>query len=275
MLRSDNFLLHLPRILEGAYRLSLILLSLLPALLCFGIASIFHTRSSDPTRITNNKTPILLIHGSASNQQQWLLFRRFLSADNVGHVFALNLNKHPIKNDVANITDYAKLVHLKLQAMKKLYSDFGFDMNEVILIGNSMGGFVGGAYCVSETITDKIAVEALITISSPWQGSWMADKFCQDIFPEKYFRRDSCDRKTFVAQVQQALQKGAFHLYTYGSSFDALVPAPASRFVGAPYMIDNRNDHWTTMLDRPLAHKIRSAWVCPHTRSLSHCTTSL
>lgn len=271
MFRSDNFFSRIPRILDGAYRLALIFLSLPPALLCFGIASIFHTKSSDPTRITNNKTPILLIHGSASNQQQWLLFRRFLSANNVGHIFALNLNKHPIKNDVANITDYAQLVHLKLLAMKKLYLEYGYEMNEVILIGNSMGGFVGGAYCVSTTITDKIAVEALITISSPWQGSWMADKFCQDIFPEKYFRRDSCDRKDFVARVQQALQEGALQLYTYGSTFDVLVPAPASMFGGVSHMIDNRNDHWTTMLDRPLAHKIRSTWICPHTRSLRKC----
>jgi pimeloyl-ACP methyl ester carboxylesterase len=247
----------------------MIVLTLPPALLCFGIACFFHTKSSDPIQVTKPKTPILLIHGSASNQQQWLVFRRFLETNDTGHTFALNLNKHPIKNDVSNVTDYAKLVHTKLLSMKRMYLEAGYDMNEVILIGNSMGGFVGGAYCVSEALADKISVAGLITISSPWQGSWMADKFCKDIFPEKYFRRDSDDRKALVSRVQNHHQKGGLQLYTYGSQFDLLVNANASMFVDAPYMIDNRNDHWTTMLDCKLAREIRTAWINPHTICLN------
>jgi len=251
------------------YRAGMILVTLPVALVCFGVACIFHSKSADPTRVTNCRTPILLIHGSASNQQQWLVFRQFLAANEVGHAFALNLNAHPLKNDVgATLADYAELVHHKLLWMTQLYLEAGYDMKEVIIIGNSMGGFVGGAYCVSETIVSKIAVAALITISSPWQGSWMADKFCKDVFPEKYFRRDSIERRALVSQVEKYCKESALPLYTYGSGFDLLVNADASVFVDAPSMIDNHNDHWTTMLDRNLAHKIREMWLMPHTRSL-------
>ena len=259
--------------LLSIWRITRIITTLPAALLCFLIASIWHNRSFDPKKVINNKTPVLLIHGSDSNQQQWLLFRKFLAHDTIGHVFAVNLNKCPRKNDHnIKVIDYATVVHNKILSMKSLYAEAGYNMDHVILIGNSMGGLVAAAYCICD-IEDKISVRTLVSISSPWKGSFWADYFCsEDVYPEKYFRRHSPDREDLIAKLSVQMNNG-LPVYTYGSKYDILVTPESSKCLEAPCIIDDRNDHWTTMVDRKLAVLIRENWVQPHTKELNRLVT--
>lgn len=238
----------------------------------FGVASFFPDYSLDPKVITNRLTPVLLIHGSDSNQQQWLVFRQFLSMYGIGHVFTVNLNKSPRKNDPnRDILDYARTVHNKLICMKKLYTKASLDMDQVILVGNSMGGLVGAAYCVSEFANidqPLFKISALITISTPWKGSILGDVFCSSArFPEKYFRRHSEDRERLTRKMTDLSKK--IPVYTYGSSLDILVTVESSRFPNpADELIDNRNDHWTTMVDDKLAEHV-CKWISMHCLDLN------
>src|ERR1043165_3908497 len=93
-------------------------MAMLPMLLTgFGLASFFYKFSLDPEDITIDLPPVLLIHGSDSNQQQWILFRQLLAKHRVGHIFTVNLNKKSLQNDPGtDILDYAHTVHDKIVA---------------------------------------------------------------------------------------------------------------------------------------------------------------
>lgn len=249
------------------------------ALLGFVLLSYWHEQSDDPDEQTirnqlvtaNAKTPILLLHGSNANQKQWFLFRRFLVSHEIGNVFSLNMNKARRCDDHdRDILDYSRSVHNKLLAMKELYAKCGVDMDKVILIGNSMGGLVAGAYCIEENPIVK--VKAVITISTPWGGTKVADWFCdKNKYPEKYFCTDSVDRQNLVEKVVTWSEREQVPIYNYGSAFDLLVPVHSSHIPGIPnerQHQDNRNDHWTTMLDGSLARFIREQWVKSHTEEL-------
>ena len=279
--KMDMFTMLLKLLTFCSYVFSLlkIAISLPIAIIGFVVLSFWHEKSDDPNldfmrkhMNKTRKTPILLLHGSNANQQQWFLFRKWLSSDDVGHVFSLNMNKARRCDDHnRDVLDYAESVHQKLVAIKKLYSDCGVDITSIILIGNSMGGLVAGAYCISDyyDMEDTVKVEAVITISTPWGGTKIADWFCnKNKYPEKYFCTDSIDRKNLVEKVLQFSNAHGVSVYNYGSMFDLLVPLHSSHIPEVPKKHqhqDYRNDHWTTMLDRKLAIFVREKWVKPNT----------
>ncbi len=235
----------------------------------FLFLSIWHNKSFDTRRIHKRRTPVLLIHGSHANQQQWFLFRQFLQNSEIGHVFTVNLNKRARKNDGdKDMEDYAVIVHNKLQEMQQRYKNAHIDMKNVILVGNSMGGLVAGAYCVKD-FENKVPVKALITISTPWNGSLVANYFCnRHLIPEKYFCTESIDRKSLVEKVLDKYRKNELVIYNYGSSMDWLVPPYYSELHELNKEnthVDDRNDHWTVMADRKVAHYIRRNWIVPNT----------
>lgn len=259
-------------VITHGVNLAKIAVTLPVAVVGLAVGSVWHDRSVDPENVTNGRTPVLLIHGSESNQQQFLLFRRRLEGADVGHTFAVNLNKRARRNDDdRDILDYVSPVHQKLVAMKDLYQRAGYAMDKVILLGNSMGGLVAAAYCVTSLIPDKLCVSAVISISTPWKGSHMGDLFCSaDRFPEKYFRRESEDRERLVRSFISFARQHNIPVYNYGSIFDIHVtPSSAQLEELAPEgnrLIDSRNDHLTTMLDFSLASYIRDQWVRPNTQ---------
>lgn len=266
--------MNLESIVTKSLNVFKIAISLPIAVAVFGIASFWHNVSLDPKTVTIGKTPVLLIHGSDSNQQQWTYFRQFLSGKDIGHVFAVNLNKKARKNDHdRDILDYARAIQSKLSKMKELYKEAGWDLNEVIFVGNSMGGLVAAAYYITEEIEekDKFAIKALISISSPWKGSKIADVLCdRNKYPEKYFCRCSVDRDNLITKFVELAKRNELPVYNYGSTMDLLVPAESAKL---PIPIDNvlindKNDHWTTMVDHNLAFFIRDNWVQKHTNIL-------
>ena len=241
------------------------------------IASLFFKHSLDVTTVTSDKTPVLLLHGSEANQHQWWFFRRYLEGHGdgraTGHVFTVNLNKQPRRNDDnRNVEDYASVVQTRLMEMKRLYDASGIAMNTVILMGNSMGGLVAAAYCIADDIPDKVAIAAVISISTPWKGSHLADLFCDRMkSPQKYFCRESKDREALVARFCEYVQKMNLPVYNYGSAFDLHVPVDSSQLpctAQKNVLIDYRNEHSTTMMDTTLARFIRDQWILPNTKNL-------
>lgn len=173
----------------------------------FTVASLWHTASKDVTEVSNGNTPILLIHGSDSNQHQWWYFRRWLVGPHVGHVFTVNLNEQARRNNPdCDIMDYVNPVQSRLLTMKQLYATNRITMDHVILVGFSMGGLVAAAYCLAE-FEENVEVSALISLCTPWKGSYLADLFCNTKkSPEKYFCRTSKDREA-LAQRFELLSK--------------------------------------------------------------------
>jgi pimeloyl-ACP methyl ester carboxylesterase len=236
-------------------------------------ALFFKNANSDPKKITNNKTPILLIHGSGACQRQWDIFRLFIQGKDVGHVFSLNLNKSAFVNDKTNINNYAeKQIAEKINEMKKLYENAGYKMDEVVLVGHSMGGLVAGAYSTTQEEKTGVKVKALVAINSPWSGSPLADVFLSEkTIPDNAFRTNSQYTKELrEAVIKKSFKDKEFKLYTVNSHLDPLVSVSSSSLEIAPshQMYRYLHDHFTSMLDFNLARKIRQEWIAVNTKDL-------
>lgn len=237
----------------------------------FFIFSFWHEKSFDVSSITNEKTPILFIHGSHSNQHQWFFFRNFLSSSKIGHIFTMNLYKSPRwNNHNKDIHEYAEIVRKKVLCMRKMYAEAGYNMNEIIIVASSMGGLVAGAYCANLKSGDPV-VKVLTTLCTPWNGCVIADKFCNPKkYPQKYFMTNDVERKMLVEKLMNVHKHRPFIIYNYASNLDWLVPVsrailPLSKeFI----KIDSHNDHITTMIDWNLAEHIKTHWMIPHTDNL-------
>jgi hypothetical protein len=241
----------------------------IPYLIVYAIATLVNY-DFDPEKVSKLKTPILLIHGSNSNKQQWLLFKRYLESEETGHVFTVNLNERLLCND-KNITmdDYVKVVKEKIYDIKNLYYP---EVKEVILIGNSMGGLVAGSFLTKCNSDEFISIPALISISTPWGGSYLADLFCSRTkFPDYLFLTSCNERDNLKKSIFEKCKGKGTALYSYGSQLDYHVPHESSVLCtdGSLTKIDDRNDHFSTMFDRDLAKFIRVNWILPHTKEIT------
>ena len=239
--------------------------------------SAWHTKSCDPKKLLKKGTPIILVPGSNGNQHLFYIFRLLLDHSKIGHVFSLNLNKHPRRDDHdKDMFEYADDVHKKLLKMKTQYRDqLNVDLDKVILVGNSMGGLVAGAYCIKQAdkaYEEEFKISALITVSTPWNGSLVANYFCdRNVSPQKYFCTESMDRKTLTDRVIQLYNEDKLQIYNYGSSMDWLVPPYYSEMHDLPkefIYTDDGNDHWTSMICRKVA-RIVTDWSSLNTVDLN------
>ncbi|NGX52598.1 MAG: hypothetical protein KR126chlam5_00901 [Candidatus Anoxychlamydiales bacterium] len=259
--RFVDKLTFIPRVIMVAIRT----LSILPV---FGFVSLFYRSDfSDPKKITNKKIPILLIHGSNANQRQWDFFRYFLKGRECGHIFAVNLNDKAFINDKKDISEYAeKRIVTKIKDIKQKYLKDGFDLNEVIIIGHSMGGLIGGEYALNHA-TD-VKVKALITLNTPWHGSWAADiMYDVSAKPEGAFLRTNPATKALREKLIEKERAGEINLYTFSSSLDPLVrPSSSALPISNENQIFSKvHDHYSVKVDPKLARTIRDRWVIPNT----------
>src|SRR5262249_43601080 len=118
-----------------------------------------------------DKVPILLIHGSRSNEAQWVVGRQFLKKEEYGSVFSLNLDGLVSNDPKKGIEDYARKVSEKIAEIKARTGQ-----NEVILIGHSMGCVVAGYYAEYLARSESTIVKHVISFASPWQGSPFLDR---------------------------------------------------------------------------------------------------
>jgi pimeloyl-ACP methyl ester carboxylesterase len=137
----------------------------------------------NPSNVKKDKIPILLVHGSGTNDATtWLIGRQYLKKKEFGSVFSMNLDKANSMDDHKGIDYFAKeKIRPEVKRILKLTGQ-----NEIILIGHSMGGMVSGFYAEHLAQEDGVKVNHVISIGSPWQGAYAIDKF---LSMGGYFRR--------------------------------------------------------------------------------------
>lgn len=128
-----------------------------------------------PGQAKEGKAAIVLLHGSGFCQAQWHLARLFLSGEVFGSVYSLNYGEGLFSNHPdSSIEDYAsgeKLRTLMARIKKET------KQNRIIIIGHSMGSFVGECFAQHYAAEMGIEVPHILSISSPWQGSPTIDFF--------------------------------------------------------------------------------------------------
>ena len=153
------------------------------------------------TKIFKKGVPILLIHGYTGNRTVFSLFRRLLESKETGHVFTINLNKEPGKNDEKSIEDFAKIVAKKIKEIEDEHKIYNIAMEKIHLVGYSMGGLIAAQAALNNH--EKIA--SVTTLSTPWYGSYAAyiKGYSERDLPERVFIPENAYlkklRKEFLA----------------------------------------------------------------------------
>jgi len=219
----------------------------------------------EPNEITKKYTPVILIHGSGSNQRQFDIFRKFLQ-DEKYHIFSVALNERPFSNDKKTVAEYANsCVKEKLNSIKQKYLDSGLNLDEVILLGHSMGGLIAGEFALSN---DTVKVKHIITMSTPWYGSKMADlKYSINSIPESIFLTESPE----LVLLREKIVNSSINIYTFSSTFDPLVRPHSSNLEIAESnkILSTWHDHYSPMFDPFLAYKIKKDWIVPNINLIS------
>jgi pimeloyl-ACP methyl ester carboxylesterase len=177
------------------------------------------------------------------------------------------LNEKALVNDSKTMNEYAKeRLAAKIDSLKKRYlEEAHVNLNEVILVGHSMGGLVAGEYAVN--CASDVKVKAIIALQTPWQGgSCLANLvYSPSNKPGGAFTSNNQMTKTLRAQVLKKHEDGDLQLYTFSSTFDPFV-RPSSSALPIPQenqMISKVHGHYSPMMDPWLARSIQDRWIVP------------
>jgi len=107
-------------------------------------------------------TAILLVHGFARHQSDWLWFIKYFSKKTNKSIFTVNLSPilGPIQQLASKIND--KIIEIMVLTQCK----------NIILIGHSMGGLVASYY--SEYLDQNNYITKVITLGTPFYGTKIA-----------------------------------------------------------------------------------------------------
>lgn len=230
----------------------------------------------NPKTVKKPLTPTLLIHGSRCNQKLWKVAKYFLEGKNTGHLYSINLNDDPHKNNEMDIEDFVPKVNKAINQITEKYRKQGYKVEKINLFSHSMGGMVGAAVARhNQMMNAAVKIECLITSNTPWSGCPLADYMVSaEQKPEKHFRTDSVYAKELRKWVLEN-QGPNFTTYTISSYMDWVVPASSSALPTAPFqnMFSYGNDHATTLADPYLLSQIRNLWLAKHCQPLKKVKT--
>jgi len=189
-----------------------------------------------------------------------------LGSEKCGHIFSFNLNERAFVNDSKTIEEYAKsrLVP-KIESLKKRYlEEAHLNLNEVILVGHSMGGMVAGEYAVNHG--SEVAVKAIVSLNTPWKGSWLADLiYHPSDKPGGSFTTSNQSSQMLREKLIQRERKGSLKLFTVSSTLDPIVRPSSSSLDLHPenQIVSTVQDHYSAMIDPWLTRRIREKWIIP------------
>ena len=149
--------------------------------------------------------PILLIHGSGSNEAQWLLSRFWIR--NRFNVYSVQLPQ----NAIHSIDEFIPIIHEKMKFIQSSTS------KPVFLVGHSMGGLVAALY--AETYPSH-QIRKIITISSPWQGAPVLEHL--SIGTKRHHQM--APGSVFLQKLQTLVDKSIHKYVCIGSDYDVQVP---------------------------------------------------
>ncbi len=153
----------------------------------------------------------------------------------------------------------------KFESIKKRYlEEAHLHLDEVILVGHSMGGMVAGQYAVNSS--SGVSVKAIVSLNTPWKGSWLADLiFNPSSKPGAAFIPDNQTSKALREKLMQKEREGSLKLFTVSSSLDPMVRPESSSLDLCPenQIFSKVQDHYSAMIDPWLAGDIRDKWIIP------------
>jgi pimeloyl-ACP methyl ester carboxylesterase len=134
---------------------------IMPLVALMFLIKYFYTSELDNLFSHNKKLPpMLLIHGSGSNEAQWLLTRFYLRKH--FNLYSVQLNSLPADKHYS-IADYTSHVLFKIN---KIINDYD-DNIKITLVGHSMGGLVASYYAE----WNPKYISQIVTIGTPWKGA--------------------------------------------------------------------------------------------------------
>lgn len=252
-------------------RVAFVAIKFMPLLFVFGCASVlYESEHFEPKTITKFKTPIIFIHGSCSNRREFDLFRHFVSNENTGHTFSVNLNSSPLINDQdKNFHDYSKIIKNKVDEIFKLYKSLGYRVDRVILVGHSLGGVVAGQYTENKYLHPNVEVKAVISLNTPWHGSPLADKINPG---NDYITNEmKTDSKALQKLRNRIKENGSINTYyCFSSTLDPIVPREYGLITRDPNHIkmSTIDDHYSVVTAPFTGESIREDWIIPNTDDL-------
>lgn len=109
--------------------------------------------------LTEDKAPIILIHGYKSASSSWTYYRQRLQEAGFKNIFTINLG-----SVAKTIQEYTQLVNDKVVEIAKIVGKKAF-----AVIGHSMGGLVASQWATS--VAPENMVSNVITLGTPFKGT--------------------------------------------------------------------------------------------------------
>jgi len=109
-----------------------------------------------------SKKGLILVHGYLTNAMAFSYHGHQLKKAGFGPIWAINLG-----NPFLTIENYAQRLKKKIDIMQKK-----FTLDEVVLIGHSMGGLVAGYYALH--LNERGLVKQVISLGTPFKGTKVA-----------------------------------------------------------------------------------------------------
>lgn len=120
-------------------------------------------------KIKKYKVPVLLVHGLNSNGTIWDGFKNYLIDSGYSTSIISNEN-YP--NDQSFSSAYPT-INPKIQLLLNQYRSLGININQVDIIGHSMGGILGRYHLQSSDYINQQNINKLITVNTPhWGSEW-------------------------------------------------------------------------------------------------------
>jgi triacylglycerol lipase len=219
------------RVIEIATRVPRAILSTVFDLVMLPIAGILlliaACRSNyDTNNPKKDRIPILQIHGSGFCEIEWVGSWPWLSKEQYGSVYTLNLDGLASNQHGKGIDDYAEeKIRAKIKAIQQATGQ-----NKIILMGHSMGGLVASYYAENFAALDGIEVENIITIATPWHGAPLLNLQNEAEKPKRYKQMSENDPflPNLRGQAEASIAAKKRNYYSIGSTTDFMVPGASS-----------------------------------------------
>lgn len=179
-------------------------------------------------KIKKNKAPIILIPG---------LFEKHNFLENISD--ALSLLGHPIYTvdslgrNTKTIKDSAKLVDSLIKEKK---------LENIIILAHSKGGLIGKYVLAFNNKNDRI--KKLITIATPWEGSWLFKLYLHKSFKE--LRPNS----EIIEELRKHEEVNNKIVSIFGKSDNVILPVKSCRLNGAKNIKVNIHGHHKILFDK-------------------------
>lgn len=167
--------------------------------------------------VEEGQRPILLVHGYLGHSTNWVYLRYRLKEAGFGPIYTVNLGS-PLRS----IGEYAERVK---REVKRLKEETGLE--EVVMIGHSMGGLVISHYALELASEDDICITDIVTVGSPLKGTRMA-----------YIGFGACSEQMrcgtpFIQKLGASIiANNDIRFYHIGSEIDIVVQPTHSAFLG-------------------------------------------